>query len=64
MFNANLDASPGARKTLKQLRLELRRWDDAEERRRARGRPDAREFDADEHQVRLPRPFACRCARG
>ena len=52
MFNANLDASASQRKTRKQLLLELRRWDEAEEKKKAKPKLDAKKIDAAEYQVR------------
>ena len=54
MFNANLDASPSQRKSVKQLMLELRRWEEAEEKKKTRGKLDAKDFDSEQYQVCLP----------
>lgn len=51
MFNANLDASPTQQKTTKQLILELRRWEETEEKKKVRGKLDAKDFDAEQYQV-------------
>lgn len=51
MFNANLDASPTQQKTAKQLILELRRWEETEEKKKVRGKLDAKDFDAEQYQV-------------
>lgn len=50
MYNANLDAAPGARKNQKQLRWELQQWDEVEERRRAKGKVH-KDLDPQAYQV-------------
>lgn len=55
MFNANLDASPAQRKPVKQLKVEMRRWDEAEEKKKTRKKVDAKDIDPEEYQVR---PFS------
>lgn len=51
MFNANLDASPAQQKTSKQLILELRCWEETEDKKKVRGKLDAKDFDAEQYQA-------------
>ena len=55
MYNANLDASEGQRRSLKQLQIDMKRWDEAEERRKARKRVEAKDIDPEEYQVGVVR---------
>ncbi|KIP02641.1 hypothetical protein PHLGIDRAFT_285698 [Phlebiopsis gigantea 11061_1 CR5-6] len=58
MFNANLDASPSQRKSVKQLMLELRRWEEAEEKKKTRAKLDAKDFDSGQYQKDNKTTFA------
>ena len=53
LFNANLDASPAQRKTTKQLMLDLRRWEETEEKKKGKGKFDTKDFDPEKYQVCL-----------
>ncbi|EKM55961.1 uncharacterized protein PHACADRAFT_209467 [Phanerochaete carnosa HHB-10118-sp] len=56
--NANLDASPAQRKSVKQLQVEMRRWDEAEEKKKTRKKVDAKDFDPEEYQRENKSMFA------
>ncbi|GJE87930.1 RING-finger-containing E3 ubiquitin ligase [Phanerochaete sordida] len=58
MYNANLDASEGQRKSVKQLQIEMKRWDEAEEKRKTRKKVDAKDIDSEEYQRENKSTFA------